>query len=123
MLQSEQPSITLNGTPNLAREYEAFMQGIELFSTLSVLVNQEPALDDDFDEGADEDDEEADLDSADSQNPANSKLMNEHKLDTCTVQVYPPLNPDHEYFRLPTNFMSHLGVHLKDSKDGFVIYG
>lgn len=123
MLQSEQPSITLNGTPNLAREYEAFMQGIELFSTLSVLVNQEPALDDDFDEGADEDDEEADLDSADSQNQANSKLMNEHKLDTCTVQVYPPLNPDHEYFRLPTNFMSHLGVHLKDSKDGFVIYG
>ena len=119
VLPTEQPSIALNGTPNLAREYEAFMQGIELFSTVSVLVNQEADTDDDDEE------EDTDIDSSDDDSgpSAINKLMLEHKLDTCTVQVYPPLNPDHEYFRLPTNFMAHLGIHHKETKDGIVIYG
>lgn len=51
------------------------------------------------------------------------RLEKEHKLDSCTVQVYPPLNPDHEYFKLPTNLMTHLGIHQKESKDGLLIYG
>ena len=120
VLPTEQPSIALNGTPNLAREYEAFMQGIELFSTVSILVNQEADNEDDED-----DEEEADLDSGDDDSSATAinKLLFEHKLDTCNIQVYPPLNPDHEYFRLPTNFMAHLGIHHKETKDGIVIYG
>ncbi|RWS31255.1 Calsyntenin-1-like protein, partial [Leptotrombidium deliense] len=112
VLPPEQPSITLNGTPNLAREYEAFVQGIELFSTVSVLVNHE--LEPEDDQQADSENERV---------SAINKLMNGHKLDTCTVQVYPPLNPDHEYFRLPINFMKHLGVRHKETKDGIVIYG
>ncbi|XP_054164903.1 calsyntenin-1-like isoform X2 [Oppia nitens] len=124
VMPTDQPSIILNGTPNLAREYEAFMQGIEPFSTVSILINQEADNDEDDD---DNDDEEAKLDSTDDDSTAGNtnidKLMSEHKLDTCNVQVYPPLNPDHEYFRLPNNFMSHLGIHHKETKDGIVIYG
>jgi len=120
VMPTDQPSIALNGTPNLAREYEAFMQGIELFSTVSILINQEADTEDD-----DNEDEETDIDSSEDTSSANNvnKLMSEHKLDTCNVQVYPPLNPDHEYFRLPTNFMTHLGIHHKETKDGIVIYG
>lgn len=118
VLAPEQPSITLNGTPNLAREYEAFVQGIELFSTVNVLVNHEPEPSDDGEAAQDDDDN----DEAERANAIN-KLMNEHKLDTCTIQVYPPLNPDHEYFRLPLNYMEHLGVHFKETKDGIVIHG
>lgn len=120
MLPTEQPSIALNGTPNLAREYEAFVQGIELFSTVSILVNQEVDTEVDDDE-----EEETEIDSTDDEPSATAinKLMFEHKLDNCNVQVYPPLNPDHEYFRLPTNFMAHLGIHHKETKKGIVIYG
>ena len=121
VLTSDQPTISLNGTPNLAREYEAFMQGIELFSTVSVIINQEQESESDDD--SDEDGEgDSDEDASSSTNNVN-KLMSEHKLDKCTVQVYPPLNPDHEYFRLPNNFMSHLGIQHKETKDGIVIYG
>lgn len=129
VLPAEQPSIMLNGTPNLAREYEAFVQGIELFSTVNVLVNHEiepedgNGVADDTDNG---DDADADADSTGDQTArtnAVSKLMNEHKLDTCTIQVYPPLNPDHEYFRLPINYMEHLGVHFLETKDGIVVHG
>ncbi|KAF8771411.1 Calsyntenin-1 like protein [Argiope bruennichi] len=98
VLQPELPSITINGTPNLAREYEAFKQGIQLFASVSVLVSQ----DEEMHEG---------LNSLD------------HKLDSCSVQVYPPLNPDHEYFKLPISLMTHLGIHHKENKDGLVIFG
>lgn len=120
VLPAEQPSILLNGTPNLAREYEAFVQGIELFSTVNVLVNHEIEPEDG------DDDDGGDGDSTDDQTErtnAVSKLMSEHKLDTCTIQVYPPLNPDHEYFRLPINYMEHLGIHFMETKDGIVVHG
>ncbi|XP_053200964.1 calsyntenin-1-like isoform X2 [Panonychus citri] len=125
VLPPEQPSISLNGTPNLAREYEAFVQGIELFSTVSILVNHEVESEDDEDNNVNPDDI-GDLSSEDSSSKSVKevgKLANVHKLDTCSIQVYPPLNPDHEYFRLPTNFMTHLGVRFTETKDGIVING
>ncbi|GFX96478.1 calsyntenin-1 [Trichonephila clavipes] len=99
VLQPELPSITINGTPNLAREYEAFKQGIQLFASVSVLISQ---------------DEEV---------HSNGLESMDHKLDSCSVQVYPPLNPDHEYFKLPISLMTHLGIHHKENKDGLVIFG
>lgn len=124
VLPPKQPLISLNGTPNLAREYEAFVQGIELFSTVSILINHEIEVEDDEDNNVNPDDI-GDLSSEDSSKPTKevSKLANVHKLDTCSIQVYPPLNPDHEYFRLPNNFMNHLGVRFTESKDGIVING
>lgn len=113
VLPPEQPSITLNGTPNLAREYEAFVQGIEPFSTVSILVNREQETEEN----------QADDDEAENDDDTSSKLTTEHRLDSCSVQVYPPLNPDHEYFRLPVNFMEHLGVHYRETRDGLVIHG
>jgi len=47
----------------------------------------------------------------------------ERKLDSCTVSVYPSLNPDHESITLPDNSMSHVGVTAKINKDGVVISG
>ena len=133
VLPPEQPSITLNGTSNLAREYESFIQGIELFSTVSLVVKNEPEV---ISEAAEEDDwnDEKSKNSVDSDESSSSndedrmndqriKLTEAKKLDSCTVQVYPPVNPDHEYFRLPVNYMSHLGVHYKETKDGLVIHG
>jgi hypothetical protein len=118
VLASEQPTITLNGTSNLAREYEAFVQGIELFSTVLIMVNHEPEPEED-EEGVDDfsnDEETKKYNGVD-------KLMNVHKLDSCVIQVYPPLNPNHEYFRLPLSYMNHLGVRYKEGKDGIVIHG
>ena len=106
VLQPELPSITINGTPNLAREYEAFKQGIQLFASVSVLISQ------------DQDEELALHGNLDS-----SSNSLDHKLDSCSVQVYPPLNPDHEYFKLPDSLMTHLGIHYKENKDGLVIFG
>jgi len=119
VLPSDQATISVNGTPNLAREYEAFIQGIELFSTVSLSVKHQPDEDDDDDA---DDDDNPESDDASTANNIN-KLLDEPKLDTCTIQVYPPLNPDHEYFRLPSNFMAHLGVHHKETKDGITING
>ncbi|KAI1285358.1 Calsyntenin-1 [Halotydeus destructor] len=122
VLPADQPSIALNGTPNLAREYDAFMQGIELFSTVNVLVNHEPESNDDNLEATEVENSIVQNDGTAQSGPID-KLMSEHKLDTCTIQVYPPLNPEHEYFRLPLNYMEHLGVHFKETKDGIVIHG
>lgn len=130
VMPADQPSISINGTPNLAREYEAFMQGIELFSSVSIIINQENAEDDDAAAAAATDndmDEAADVDEGEN-GSANMplsvmKLANEHKLDSCNIHVYPPLNPDHEYFRMPTNMMDQLEIRHKEIKDGFAIYG
>lgn len=158
VLQADEPSITLNGTPNLAREYEAFLQGIQLFSTVSVNINRRSDQIEEMNQlnvvnannnnvnnngggsvssssnGNDDDDIEGmvnDQASVEDNNvvtkkareSGNGKLISERKLDACMVQVYPPLNPDHEYFRLPVNFMAHLGVHHKETKDGILITG
>ena len=86
-------------------------------------------------EGDDDDDNDVDTtadddvatgggtDASDSVPPGISKLMGEHKLDSCNVQVYPPLNPDHEYFRVPSNMMAHLEIRHKETKNGIIIFG
>lgn len=131
-LLPEQPSITLNGTANLAREYESFVQGIELFSTVSLAISDQAEVisdspdDTDTDEynswDSDEDEDDSSSDEDEKTNRKN-KMNQAKKIDSCTVQVYPPLNPDYEYFRLPVNYMSHLGIHYKETKDGLVIHG
>jgi len=47
----------------------------------------------------------------------------EKKLDSCTVSVYPSLNPDHETLTVPENMVSQLGITAKVNKDGAVITG
>ncbi|XP_076320590.1 calsyntenin-1-like [Tachypleus tridentatus] len=100
VMQPEEPSIVINGTSNLAREYKAFKEGIELFNTISLTVDQN------------HEEEFSDV-----------VVTIDNKVDKCSIQVYPPLNPDHEYFRLPQNLMLHLRVHHRDHKEGVIIYG
>ncbi|UYV68765.1 CLSTN2 [Cordylochernes scorpioides] len=90
-------TISINGTPNLAQEYEPFKQGLALFSSVSVMVNR--------------------------QEDGGGSSSEQHKLDSCSVQVFPPLNPDHEYFRLPLHLLAHLGIMHRENKDGLLIYG
>lgn len=45
------------------------------------------------------------------------------KLDSCSVSVYPALNPDHETLSLPENMLSQFGVVAKVNKDGVVVSG
>ena len=152
VLPPEQPSITLNGTANIGHDYESFIQGIDLFSTVTISMNHEIEKDEgtttgtngnsnnnnnnnngngnkDSSKSNDEDSDpnsssQEDTDESNGQRTSSSSSPNtEHKLDACTVQVYPPLNSDHEFFKLPVNFMDHLGVHYKQTKDGVVIHG
>lgn len=106
------------------------MQGIELFSTVSVLVNHEADSDDDTgDDDSVNGDDVGGISAEDGnskQSPANNqlnKLLNVHKLDSCSILVYPPLNPDHEFFRLPVNYMTRLGLLYTKTKDGIIIHG
>lgn len=120
VMPADPPTISINGTPNLAREYDSFMQGIELFSSVSIFVNQENDEDDsdnDVDEGTSDDEDVSGVPSS------ISKLIGEHKLDSCNIQVFPPLNPDHEYFRVPNNMMEHFEIRHKETKDGIIIFG
>ena len=125
VLPPEQPSITLNGTPNIASDYEGFVQGIELFSSISISVNHE-SEEDSVDNNDIDDNDINDSDDEGAKSSSSAKTTSKttsHKLDACSVQVYPPLNPEYEYFRMPLNYMHHLGVHSKQSKDGVVIMG
>jgi hypothetical protein len=47
----------------------------------------------------------------------------EKKLDSCTVSVYPPLNPDHETLTLPENMMNQFGIVANVNRDGVVVSG
>lgn len=44
-------------------------------------------------------------------------------MDSCTVSVYPPLNPDHEIIILPENMLKQFGIIAKVNKDGVVVMG
>lgn len=152
VLPPEQPSITVNGTSNIGHDYESFIQGIDLFSSVTISMNHEIEKDDvivngnkgknnsprsnDDNNSNDSSSEQDDTDdsnenrvtsknddSNNNNNNINNNIVEEHKLDACTVQVYPPLNSDHEFFKLPVNYMDHLGVHYKQTKDGVVIHG
>ncbi|OTF77881.1 calsyntenin-1-like protein, partial [Euroglyphus maynei] len=121
VMPADPPTIMINGTPNLAREYESFMQGIDLFSTVSIYINQEN--ENDNNESDNDIEENNDDDEMNNVPPSIAKLIGEHKLDSCSIKVYPPLNPDHEYFRLPIQMMQHLNVRDRETKDGIIIYG
>lgn len=128
VMPADPPTILINGTPNLAREYESFMQGIELFSSISIFVNQENEnenndSDNDIEENGNGNAMNNDDDEMNNVPSSIAKLIGEHKLDSCTIKVYPPLNPDHEYFRLPSQLMDNLNVRHKETKDGIIIYG
>lgn len=116
ILAAEQPSITINGTPNLAREYEPFKQGIELFASVFISVGRSSSVSTASSSSQEDDDDEED-------NQVAPPAKRQGRLDSCSVQVYPPLNPDHEHFQLPSYMMAHLGIHHRESKDGLVIYG
>jgi len=47
----------------------------------------------------------------------------EKQLDSCTVSVYPPLNPDHETVTVPENMLTQFGIVGKVNKDGVVVTG
>jgi len=47
----------------------------------------------------------------------------EKQLDSCTVSVYPPLNPDHETVTVPENMLTQFGIVAKVNKDGVVVTG
>lgn len=67
--------------------------------------------------------QEEEEDEEDNQVSPSVAKQRQGRLDSCSVQVYPPLNPDHERFQLPSYMMAHLGIHHRESKDGLVIYG
>uniref|UniRef100_A0A646QFH4 Calsyntenin-1 n=1 Tax=Hemiscolopendra marginata TaxID=943146 RepID=A0A646QFH4_9MYRI len=109
VLQPEQPTITINGTPNIACDYESCKKGIKIFQTISILVSQ--------------DEEEEENDDISKQAGEIPQGIIDHKLDSCTISVLPPLNSDLEYFTLPDHLMERLGIVYKQSKDGIIISG
>ncbi|XP_071439640.1 calsyntenin-1 [Hetaerina americana] len=106
VLQPSRPTIEVNGTGNVAREYEDFRLGVRIFTDVRVSVT-----------------------TGDNQKKQklwkNGESMSviERKLDSCSVSVYPPLNPDHETITLPENMLSEFGIVSKVNKDGVLISG
>lgn len=82
--------------------------------------NSEPETDD---ENINNDDSMQPTNSGNKRQQRRKNLLNTAKLDTCTIQVYPALNPEHEYFRLPVSYMNYLNVNYKQTQDGLIIYG
>lgn len=105
VLPQEQPVITINGTSNIFPTYEECSRGVKIFFTTTIGVSVRT-----------QDDEE----SVDDDTTPSSY---ERKIDSCTISVYPPLNPDHEHFRLPENEMARMGITYKATKDGIIISG
>ncbi|KAI5755859.1 hypothetical protein M8J77_020208 [Diaphorina citri] len=99
VLQPQQPSITLLGTGNIAREYTDFRAGVPIFTDLHINIA-----------------------------PANkfgevTSGVVEKRLDSCIVSVYPALNPDHETITLPENMLTQFGITARLSKDGATLSG
>lgn len=99
VLQPQQPSITLVGTGNVAREYSDFRAGVPVFTDLHVNVAPANKFGED------------------------STGVLEKRLDSCIVSVYPALNPDHETITLPENMLSQFGITARLSKDGATLSG
>lgn len=103
VLPPQKPTIEINGTSNLPRDYEDFRLGVRVFSDVRVTIS------------SDHEDEEW-------RNGEPVSVI-ERKLDTCTVTVYPPLNPDHEGLTVPENMLSQLGIVEKITNDGVLLTG
>ncbi|XP_022199172.2 calsyntenin-1 isoform X1 [Nilaparvata lugens] len=101
VLQPQQPSITINGTNNVAREYQDFRQGVRVFTDLHITVQP----------------------SGKPWKHGEGLSVIQKKLDSCVVSVYPSLNPDHETITLPENMLTQFGIIAKVSKDGATVSG
>ncbi|KAK6634850.1 hypothetical protein RUM44_000097 [Polyplax serrata] len=104
VLQPQTPTIEINGTSNIAREYEDFREGVRVFTDVHITVGTPSKHEKVWRQGE-------------------PMSVIEKKLDSCTVSVYPSLNPDHETMTLPENMVSQLGITAKVNKDGAVITG
>lgn len=111
VLQREQPIIAISGTSEVCKYVEC-SHGVKIFSSVSISVSK-PGQ-------ASLEEETSTKRETDEEHLRNSL---EHKLDSCTIFVHPPLNHDHEYFRMPENEMAELGIKYQTSKDGIVISG
>ncbi|PSN32451.1 Calsyntenin-1 [Blattella germanica] len=103
VLQPQQPSIDINGTGNVAREYEDFRLGVRVFTDVHITVGQ--------------------VKGQKQWKHGEPVSVIEKQLDSCTVSVYPPLNPDHETVTLPENMLTQFGIVAKVNKDGVVVSG
>lgn len=101
VLQPQQPSITINGTTNVARDYQDFRQGVHVFTDLHITVQP----------------------SGKPWKHGEPISVIQKKLDSCIVSVYPSLNPDHETLTLPENMLTQFGIVAKISKDGATVTG
>lgn len=103
VLQPQQPSIDINGTGNVAREYEDFRLGVRVFTDVHITVGQ--------------------VKGQKQWKHGEPVSVIEKQLDSCTVSVYPPLNPDHETVTVPENMLTQFGIVAKVNKDGVVVTG
>ena len=69
VLSVPQPTITINGTVNISRVYEAFKREVRIFSDLIIAVCK----------GTEE--------------AKSVSGLNMDKVDKCTISVFPPFNP------------------------------
>lgn len=83
VLPVPQPTININGTDNVAREYEAFKRGVRIFADLRISVSRGDT------------------------EPVSGV---ETKVDRCVISVFPPLNPDHESVKLPETMLKTLNI-------------
>jgi len=99
VLSVPQPTITISGTENISRVYEAFKRGVRIFSDLRISVSK----------GSDE------------AEPVSG--VNMEKVDKCTINVFPPLNPDHEEIKLPDMMLKSLKLGNSVTGNGVEISG
>lgn len=97
VLQPQTPTINVNGTTNIAREYSDFRQGVRIFADIHVQVL--------------------------SNDRSKLRAPAQQKLDECSISVYPSLNPDHESVNLPENLLQNFGIVAKITKDGISLTG
>ncbi|XP_021955255.1 calsyntenin-1 [Folsomia candida] len=104
VLPPQKPTIEINGTSNLPRDYEDFRLGVRVFSDVRITIS-------------------SDRDDNEEWRNGEPVSVIERKLDACSVQVYPPLNPDHESITVPENMLSQLGIVEKITNDGILLSG
>ncbi|KAJ0171216.1 hypothetical protein K1T71_013415 [Dendrolimus kikuchii] len=98
VLAPQTPSILLNGSEDLARDYAHFRQGLTVFPDLTVKVTAQGA----------------------------HTITEEHqKLDSCVVSVYPALNPDHEALALggAADLPLRYDIRAAVTRDGVILTG
>ncbi|CAG0889963.1 unnamed protein product [Cyprideis torosa] len=98
--RSRTPIITIKGQPAPSFSFEDFRMGISMFPELTITVSEE---------GANE------LNGANEENWKNGEPASSisHTLDSCRIQVSPPLDPDFETVVLPDDLLASLGNGLR----------